>query len=303
MNIGRQILRLYPRPWRDRYEDEMLAMLEQCSPSLKDEVNLLLGVCDAHLHPHWGLTGKPPYEKVSLMRQTLLYSLLTIFAAYVGFIIAGLTFQKISEYRVFMLASQTDTTIGLSFTLVLIGSVVALLGILVGGLPIVATVIKHAFTQRRPDQLFLLATPILAFAAFLGILFLLEKLPFTTLTVILSRSAFAAVFLMAATISTGALCRAVARCEIAQKHLRFALHAATLATVAMILMLMATISWGLGLWSKIPQFFMRNDGIFGSSTSLTWIGIVAAMTITTMLALIALMRGLSTRSILSTAIE
>jgi hypothetical protein len=41
------ILRLYPRSWRARYEDEMAATLGDCKPTLMTRFDLLLGAIDA----------------------------------------------------------------------------------------------------------------------------------------------------------------------------------------------------------------------------------------------------------------
>lgn len=46
-----RLVRLYPRPWRDRYEAEVLDLLEQRPPSMRDAVDLVRGALDAHLHP------------------------------------------------------------------------------------------------------------------------------------------------------------------------------------------------------------------------------------------------------------
>jgi hypothetical protein len=47
----RRLLRLYPRAWRERYEDEMSDLLEHRTPSRRDAVDLVRGALDAHLHP------------------------------------------------------------------------------------------------------------------------------------------------------------------------------------------------------------------------------------------------------------
>jgi DNA-binding PadR family transcriptional regulator len=47
------LLRLYPRAWRDRYETEMLTLLEQHHITLATIVDLLLGALDAHLDPYY----------------------------------------------------------------------------------------------------------------------------------------------------------------------------------------------------------------------------------------------------------
>ena len=45
------ILRLYPRAWRERYGDEILALLDERPPTLTDRFDLLRGAFDARLHP------------------------------------------------------------------------------------------------------------------------------------------------------------------------------------------------------------------------------------------------------------
>ena len=46
-----RLVHLYPRTWRDRYEAELLDLLEQRPMSLRDAIDLVRGALDAHLHP------------------------------------------------------------------------------------------------------------------------------------------------------------------------------------------------------------------------------------------------------------
>ena len=48
---GRGWLRLYPRAWRDRYEEEVLAVLESGPPTPRLHADLARGALDAHVHP------------------------------------------------------------------------------------------------------------------------------------------------------------------------------------------------------------------------------------------------------------
>lgn len=48
---GAVLLRLYPRAWRDRYEAEMLAVLEDRPLGVRTRLDLLGGAVDAHVHP------------------------------------------------------------------------------------------------------------------------------------------------------------------------------------------------------------------------------------------------------------
>ena len=51
MTLSNTLLRLYPRAWRDRYEEEFTALLEQDHPSVMDVLDTALGALDAHLRP------------------------------------------------------------------------------------------------------------------------------------------------------------------------------------------------------------------------------------------------------------
>lgn len=46
----KQLLRLYPDEWRDRYGEELEALLEQRSPSVLDSIDIVHGALDARLH-------------------------------------------------------------------------------------------------------------------------------------------------------------------------------------------------------------------------------------------------------------
>jgi hypothetical protein len=45
------LVRLYPRAWRDRYEEEFLALLEARPPTSLDRLDIVRGALDARLHP------------------------------------------------------------------------------------------------------------------------------------------------------------------------------------------------------------------------------------------------------------
>ena len=45
------LLRLYPRPWRERYGEEFEELLAQRPPSARHRLDIVRGALDAHLHP------------------------------------------------------------------------------------------------------------------------------------------------------------------------------------------------------------------------------------------------------------
>ncbi len=46
-----RLLSLYPRTWRDRYEDEFRSLMADRPPSRRERVDILRGAIDARLHP------------------------------------------------------------------------------------------------------------------------------------------------------------------------------------------------------------------------------------------------------------
>ena len=100
----RWLVRLYPRAWRERYEEEFVAMLEQRSTSLADVLDIVFGALDARLNPQSG-HGRMP---VNRMRAATI----AILCAYVGFVVAGMGFQKATEDPPFVNLESTHELLG-----------------------------------------------------------------------------------------------------------------------------------------------------------------------------------------------
>ena len=291
MNIYKLVLRLYPRVWRARYEEEMLVVLASRPLSLFEGIDVLRGALDAHLHPCLGTAELSFAQRGRQMLSSLRCSLLTIFCAYVGFLLAGLGFQKLTEAADFQEIAQEYSLVGLSFHLIVIGAVAALLAVLVGGLPIVGAVIRSALAQKRWGSLVLLAVPVLTCIVFLETVGHLNTLSLWQHA--LHRGFFFGTLIATALVSAGAVCAAVARSEISERVLRFAVVPSLLTIGTMALIAVSTIVWGLGLRNSAPQIFSGSEGIVRTSTTGTWLGIVIAMVITTALAALFLIRSLS----------
>lgn len=65
------LLRLYPRAWRERYGDELVALLEDRPPSPLDLVDLVRGAFDARLHPQLPSTQPAKPERKDPMSDRL----------------------------------------------------------------------------------------------------------------------------------------------------------------------------------------------------------------------------------------
>jgi hypothetical protein len=299
----RWLLRLYPRDWRERYEDEYAALLEECALTPLTILDVGLGALDARLHAD-ALTGR----RLS-MSSRLRAAEIMVFCGYILFVVAGLGFQKMSEDMVKAGVMDRYAAIGLSFDTLMVGAVAALLAVLAGGLPIAFAALRYARSARRMDIPLLFAVPPVALALWVGYTIVLvgvverpasptniHQLP--GLAILLS---WVVVFALAAVASTAAVSAAVARSQIGEAVFRFALGPAAVATLAMVAMLTATIVWGLSLRAQAPQFYNGNDGLLASNTAASWMGHVAVMTVATALSIAGLVRGFKARGLAAAA--
>ncbi|HZR38749.1 MAG TPA: hypothetical protein VFB12_01445 [Ktedonobacteraceae bacterium] len=289
MIMEKFLLRLYPRTWRACYEEEFLAMLESRPLSLLDSVNIVYGALDAHLHPHLGMRGMPVQERSAHLLRTLRQSVFTIFSAYISFVIGGIVYGKMTEETVARVM-QASALAGASYIIVFAGSIIALLAVLIGGLPLAFATIKRALTGRRISSLLLLTVPLIAYVT-------LFRIP-TPPSALFSRGIFPVLFLVEAAISTAAVCVAIARSEIDASLFRFAALPALVATTTMNVMLVATLCWGVSLYISAPSLFIDYYGFMQANTAGLWVGVAITMTLSTSVATLSLVRALSVRSAL-----
>jgi hypothetical protein len=59
-----RLVRLYPRAWRDRYEDEFLSLLAERPPTLGDVLDTVRGAVDAHINPQSDVDPAPWTHRV-----------------------------------------------------------------------------------------------------------------------------------------------------------------------------------------------------------------------------------------------
>src|SRR5581483_5100678 len=161
MNARDWLIQLYPRAWRERYGEEFDALLEECLHSPLDALDIFLGALDAHL--------EFPFEmnwRLMNMVNKLRTSILIVFAAYIGFIVGGMSFYGLVDDSPMadLMKARADMPLFAAWTAVEVGAVIALLSVVIGGLPLAWTVIRRALTSSREDLRWLLV-PVFAFLA------------------------------------------------------------------------------------------------------------------------------------------
>jgi hypothetical protein len=292
----RWLLYLYPQAWRARYADEYLALLEACPFSLWTLWDVCLGAIDAHLHLET-LTGR----MFPLMNK-LRMSAVIVFCAYIGFVVAGLGFGKMVEYDDFTELLHDNTGVAISYYALYTGAFVALAAVLVGGVPLAVAAARDAIAKKRWRLLALFAVPPVTLALWVGDVLLAvarNPNPAPVLSRPLSQRILEAlhligVFGLAAVLSTAAVCIIVVRSDISEKLFRFARIPAIVATVAMVVMFVAVLAYGVIGNAADPALFAGNDGLMATNTTLTLTVILAMMAIASIIAIAALIRGRGT---------
>ena len=291
MNVRSWLVRLYPRRWRERYGEEFDALLEECLHTPLDVVDILFGAMDAHLE----LTHETTWRSMN-MNNKLRTSILLVFAAYIAFIVAGMSIYGFADDSPFIPMMKTNLLLALSWRTIQAGAVIALLAIVIGGAPLAWTVIRRVFTSQRKD-LQLLLVPAYAFLAL--VLYFLSMVYLAFNTTILNPPATATahglmwglifVFILGALASTIAVWKVVSHIDVDQdtfpfpakgtriKLYEFAFTPAIIATAAMVSMFVASIIWFWQAFSARPDLLGAHQGPMMTDTR-----VALALTLTLM---------------------
>ena len=173
------LLRLCPRTFRQVYagemeqvfrvmlldawrEDGLRGVARLWTPALGD---VLLGAAAAH--------GDDIGLSIDALRRSwfmsrMRSSAITIFCAYIALVLTGMGFQKLTEDIMKTNIPSAYPGVGLAYDAIIAGAVLALLAVLVGGLPIAWDAIIQALGARRWGVLALFAVPPISLAIWLG---------------------------------------------------------------------------------------------------------------------------------------
>jgi len=249
------VLRLYPSDWRARYGDEFAAVLEDYPLTPFALFDIFLGALDAHLTP-FDTNGR-----ILRMLNQQRRSVITVFIAYIAFVLAGGGYSNMIEDDIKTL-NPAHPAVAAAYDVVFLTAFASLLAVLIGGLPIGLAVARRALTGRRWDILALLAVPPLSLLIWLGwTAFLLNVVATNTASQNTPRStaglfffSWVGVFLLAAIASTAAVTIAVSRSEVPARLYRFALGPGAVALLTMAVIFVAVLAWGLLVQAQAPGY-------------------------------------------------
>jgi len=317
MNFRRWLIQLYPSPWREHYADEFEMLLEECLHSPLDVFDILLGALDAHL--------EIPYEmnwRLMNMMNKLRTSILIVFAAYIGFVIGGMSLYGLADDSPMadLMKTRTDIPLLTSWITIEAGAAIALLAVVMGGLPIAWIVIRRALTSSHQD-LWLLLVPVFSFLALvLYAVFIVsiglgriqipgvlpevshDNFPLGNRLVI---GGHMLIFILGAIASTVAIWKVIMNTNIEENILsipgrtkstkiyEYAFALSVVTFLAMLLMLAATMAWGWFSYSAMPKVFFENWGLLLTNTTGSFAVIIVIMALSTAIAFLGVVRGYS----------
>jgi hypothetical protein len=281
------MIRLYPQAWRERYADEMLALLEQAGATPRTALDLALGACDAWLQPLFR------EREVLSMVNPLRKATLIVFCAWVVYVLAGLIFYATLDDNPLSQPAHSTLALQGSVLVVQAGAALSLLAVLAGALPIGLAVLRQSLAAGRRDNLCLmfgvplvcLAVLVVYFAAMV-VLYWNDPRQAAALFVV-----FQGLFVLAAVVSAAAVSAAVIRSEPFGSIFRLERVAALLAALSMALTLLALVAWGASAVSVAPQVFYTAPGWTNIDTAHTWLLAAVAMSIATAVALVTAIRA------------
>jgi hypothetical protein len=275
-------VRLFPDPWRARYGDEFAALLEATPLTPRVLFDVLVAAVDAHLDP----TG--PRRRWPLMIERTRSSELSVFVAWVLFVVAGLAFQRMTDGVPFAPIAGADLAVGIPLAVLIGAAVVSLVAVIVACVPIAAAIALTAVRTGRRGLLGLLAVPPVALVAWLVVtvlLLALDPADADARTRVVVFLAWVGSFVAAAVASTVAVSAAALRAEVDGRFYERAARPAVLATATIVVGVLAVAAWGIGVLAGHAADFWGFEGLVSSSTALTWLGILATMAIAAVIAI------------------
>jgi hypothetical protein len=154
--MRKRLVSLYPEAWRDRYGEEMSALLDQTPPSITATLDLLLGALTEHLRP---LASSAPAARA---RGTIAH----VLGCFIIFCFFGAGFAKTTENYDYI--EHVHPLLGISHSVILIAAIVAAGALALAASPLAFASVALARREREPALIKLIVTPPSAIAIFAG---------------------------------------------------------------------------------------------------------------------------------------
>jgi hypothetical protein len=157
--LARAALALYPPSWRDRYADEVRALLDESSAGPGAVLSLAWRALPAWIWPPPRVHDRPARMRSHLSTALMAWSMLA------GL---GLLFAQLTQFQGYRPAGHP--LIGWSYAVFDVALAVSALAAGIGGLPLWLLMLRQAHRDMRPRHITYLLAPIVVPATYLGCL-------------------------------------------------------------------------------------------------------------------------------------
>ncbi len=289
--IATLLVGLYPQAWRERYEAEMRALIEDDPPGLGGLASLVAGALDAHARPRaaWSEQASP------LTRMRV--SVAGMFSCWIAVSVVGAVFQKETEEGAFGLAGARHHVLAIAHGAVIGGAVLGALAIAIGGVPLVWEAIGEARARRDWRLVGLLVLPAVAIVCFAAPTSLLRALAGSSVG---RPDHMASLAIFIPWLLIGLACAAtcalaprmvLGRAEVSRDSLARASLASVALAVAMCVISLALVVYVVALASVGQGLWGVTGGPLGPSTGATLAVATAIAVASTALALVSCRRA------------
>lgn len=251
LDMAKTLLHLYPSEWRQRYGEEFEAVLEQHTISFRTLGDILIGIYDAHLSG--GST-----------MQRLRVTAIAVFCSFFPFALAHIYYERslIDPYAPFLSLYLVHPELRAGESMVELGGFGALFALIAGGMPIIFSIIRNAWVNKRSDIMKIMAFVPISIIVFIAITIALlvafaTKTPVKALTPfdIGLRILWLSVFFITGIGSVITISVAFLRSSCTDWLLRYTYWPAMMMTGSMFVSLAGMIIWGIGLSAEGPALF------------------------------------------------
>lgn len=154
--MRKRLLSLYPEAYRDRYGEEMAALLDDTAPSIAGMLDLLRGALVAHLRPVVATTSG------ARARVTIAY----VLGCFIAFCFLGAGFAKTTENYDY--TEHLHPLLGVSHRVILVAAILAGVALALAAAPLAFASVSQALRTRDPNLFKLIAIPPGAIASLAG---------------------------------------------------------------------------------------------------------------------------------------
>ncbi len=258
--LARQAIRLYPLAYQRRYGDEVRALLEDRPPRVRTVLDLARGALLAHLRP--GDAAPGAVEPADRVRATASGVLL----CWIFFAAAGFGYYKTTEDQPFSVAGHAHPLLRDAHLAVQALALIASAAVVLGALPLILSAIAQA--RREPSLRRTVAlpfAPVLVFGALTAAVIALAHAQSTNHTSSLGSGV--AVLWGIAGLASGTACVLACRSALfatpaPAAQLRVALAGATVVTMAMLVIALATTVYAIAITNDAASLAAESNGPF-----------------------------------------